>query len=231
MRAWKLFGLLPSMLLQRTRHHGRLGRSELEARADLFAAGDWAALLADQHEPSQRRQIGAFDGQADTERRGQAVQAKVRLNEISQARQCLTGAPLAPRNEATLQELRSKRPHQVMREVPADIRNHIPSSQIELDRDIFLDCLRSAPRGSSPGPGGMTYEVLKLCLDDESCTDLLSDADSCSRPSTYRSGGCLHAGSSDGSGEACGRSQRYCNWYNFQAPGCEDARATVLRRD
>ena len=43
---------------------------------------------------------------------------------------------------------------------------------VELDRKTFFDSLRSSPRGSSGGPGGRTYEHLKLLLDDNDATDL-----------------------------------------------------------
>ena len=40
-RAWKLFGLIPLMLLHRPRGSGSLGRDELAKRADDFAQGQW----------------------------------------------------------------------------------------------------------------------------------------------------------------------------------------------
>ena len=104
------------------------------------------------------------------------AETKVRLNEISQARQCLTGAPLAPRTEATFEELQSKRPREVLGELPGALRNREGRQALRLDRQKFADCLRSAPKGSSPGPGGMSYEFLKIALDDESLLDLLGDA-------------------------------------------------------
>ena len=46
-RAWKLFALIPLMLLHRPRGSGSLGRDELAKRADDFARGHWIALLRD----------------------------------------------------------------------------------------------------------------------------------------------------------------------------------------
>ena len=46
-RAWKLFGLVPIMLLHRPRHTGSVGRDELCHRADEFVRGRWAELLHD----------------------------------------------------------------------------------------------------------------------------------------------------------------------------------------
>ena len=45
-----------------------------------------------------------------------------------------------------------------------------------LDRPTFLTSLKSAPRGSSPGPGGCTYEHLKTLLDENDTTELLFGA-------------------------------------------------------
>ena len=82
------------------------------------------------------------------------------------ARQCLTGAALAPGTQETLHELQHRRPQVQQRAVPEEI--------LELDRSKVLANLRSAPRGSSPGPG--TYEHLKILLDDKDTTELLMSA-------------------------------------------------------
>ena len=45
--------------------------------------------------------------------------------------------------------------------------------RVNLDNTIFSKCLSSAPSGSAPGPGGCTYEMLKVCLGDAEATHLL----------------------------------------------------------
>ena len=40
----------------------------------------------------------------------------------------------------------------------------------------MADCLRTAPKGSSPGPGAMTYEHLRVLLDDPVAFEALADA-------------------------------------------------------
>ena len=40
-RAWKLFALVPMMLLHKVQGTGRVGRDELAARGDLFTRGRW----------------------------------------------------------------------------------------------------------------------------------------------------------------------------------------------
>ena len=44
-RAWKLFGLVPVMLLHRPRGTGSIGKDELVSRADDFVRGRWIDLL------------------------------------------------------------------------------------------------------------------------------------------------------------------------------------------
>ena len=46
-------------------------------------------------------------------------------------------------------------------------------SPLALDMKIFAKCLRTAPAGSSAGPGGCSNEMLKVCLDDQETCQLL----------------------------------------------------------
>ena len=77
-----------------------------------------------------------------------------------------------PRTKETLHELQHRRPHVQQRAVPEEIFEHERERPVSLDRSKFLDSLRSAPRGFSPGPGGRTYEHLKTSLDDTDTTEL-----------------------------------------------------------
>ena len=47
----------------------------------------------------------------------------------------------------------------------------LPERPVQLKRAGFIECLKGAPRGSSSGPGGMTYEHLKVLLDQEDALD------------------------------------------------------------
>ena len=86
-------------------------------------------------------------------RRADAACRKVQMGEVSRARQCLTGAALAPGSEATFTEMQSRRPQEVQCRIPREILDFVPESPIVVDRKIFLKSLKSAPRGASPGPG------------------------------------------------------------------------------
>ena len=85
---------------------------------------------------------------------------------MSGARQELTGATLAPKNDDTLRDLQGRRPQERIREIPAEVLNFVPGQVLVLDATVFSKCLASAPVGSAPGPGGCTNEMLKVCLDD-----------------------------------------------------------------
>ena len=251
-QAWKLLGLFPSLLLRRPRSQGKLGRDELERRAELLAAGNWSTLLDERREAinvlardrshgshardtqldslsTQLDSLSTSGGSAskscgntivddtltptlrafhpdhaaeemsqagvgaaetdwrtideekqtsslDATRRARNAEYKVRLNEISQARQALTSAPVAPRRTHTFDELQGKGPKDVIREIPANVRDCEGEDPLQLDRYLLIDCLKTAPRGSSGGPGGMAYEFFKFCLEDDSCIALLFDA-------------------------------------------------------
>ena len=97
-----------------------------------------------------------------SEHRGEKAAQKVWLGEITCARQCLTGAPLAPGNDNTFNELQRKRPQEVVRELPEHVRAFTPETPLVVNKEILLKSLKSSPRGSSPGPGGCTYEHLKV---------------------------------------------------------------------
>ena len=89
------------------------------------------------------------------------------------ATQELVGSPLAPKNEETLRELLERRPQVATREIPREVLDFSPPAPLELNFKLFSNCLRSAPAGSSPGPGGCTNEMLKVCLDDQETLQLL----------------------------------------------------------
>ena len=175
-RAWKLFGLVPIMLLHRPRHTGSVGRDELCHRADEFVRGRWADLLNDAQDHAVRQPRRSPHGHDDKARRGAAAQSRVQRGQVSRGRHELTGAPLAPRNNVTLEELRRQRPQEQQSAIPQEVLEFSPGSPLQFQRHVFVDCLKSAPSGSAPGPGGCTYELLRVCLDDHETLDLLCSA-------------------------------------------------------
>ena len=109
---WKLFLLIPFLLLRRPTAEGRIGNKELSIRFDRFSNGQWSILLSDSFKACQ------FDRQRihrpnTAERRATAVCQKVRLGEEIRARQCLIGAALVPGNDQTFEELQSRHEQEV----------------------------------------------------------------------------------------------------------------------
>ena len=83
----------------------------------------------------------------------------------------LEGADLAPGSEATLHALRNPaiRPNRPREPVPP-VPPHRP---FELDEGLFGKSLRSAKRGASGGPSGMTWKHLRPLLERSRDTHLL----------------------------------------------------------
>ena len=136
----------------------------------------WLDLLNAASANEAQGRTGGATPPLSMERRGQLAEQSVRLGEVSRGRQNLVGAELAPFTEATRQQLQSKRPREQQRPLPEMVRNFQPERALQLDRQTFIDALRSAPRGSAPGPGGTTYDHLKVLLDDEALLNGLGDA-------------------------------------------------------
>ena len=172
-RAWKAFALIPLMILNRPRGLGSIGKQELVERANKFARGQWIELLEGARQAlSSTRRVTQLEGSEELRRRGLNACSRVKQGQVSRARQELVGASLAPKNLETLAQLQNRRPQMQVREIPVEVLASNPTP-VNLDVATFTKCLASAPSGSAPGPGGCTYEMLKLCLDDAETSHLL----------------------------------------------------------
>ena len=69
--------------------------------------------------------------------------------------------------------MQNRRPQEVIRALPEEVLRFEPDTPIGLNKKIFLNSLRSAPRGASPGPGGCTYEHLKSFVEEVDLMELL----------------------------------------------------------
>ena len=160
------------MLLHRPRGTGSVGREELARRAGDFAHGRFSLLLrgASRAVELQRCTRDA----ADTfERRGRAAQSRVEAGQVSRARQELVGASLAPKTQATLDELQGKRPT-----ASATDSSHCPHIRPQTSIAVGFQPLHkisseNAPSGRSPGLGGCSNEMWRVCLDDYEVFQLL----------------------------------------------------------
>ena len=115
LRAWELFVLEPIFC--------STGHEELE----LLAGVNWP--IERRSSPGALREEALRNTAAhprgrpersdaeESERRGKAAKARVQRGQVSWARQELTGAALAPKNEATSRELRARRPQEQLRQI------------------------------------------------------------------------------------------------------------------
>ncbi len=162
-RAWKLFLLLPRMLLSRTKMKGEEGKAEFFSRVRAFHRGEWVKLVQQARLPKRKK---AQRGGTDVEAKLRAAENRARLGELSHARQELVGTPLAPRTMETYYKLAdpSTRPQQPRSlERLRQVCQFQPNSFVDLDYRSFVSNVRSSPRGKSGGLSGMRNEHLK-CL-------------------------------------------------------------------
>ena len=95
-RAWKLFLLLPRMLLHKPPRGGLVPRQQLEERFAAFAVGRWAELFrasreADVQASAQKVRRRRREYTDDLSRRAQRAVSFVQMGELSAARQALEG--------------------------------------------------------------------------------------------------------------------------------------------
>ena len=104
-RAWKLFLLLPRMLLSRTKYQGEDGKAEFFSRFRAFKRGDWVTLVLQARRPKRKKQSQRVEVDP-VQAKLRAAEQRARLGEISHARrQELVGTPLAPRTMETYWKL------------------------------------------------------------------------------------------------------------------------------
>ena len=170
--AWKMFGMLPVLLLRKPRCQGRVGEEELCLRFDKFASGEWWELLreAEQTLRQDAQQVRRLT--EDTpERRAEAACQKVKLGEVSRARQCLTGASLAPRTvdvwcdaEQEASGGREEHPTKII----CDFEPDVP---VQVD-EVPEKCTE----GVVPWTWRVHFEHLKKWIDDVDTMNLLFEA-------------------------------------------------------
>ena len=103
MRAWKLWFLLPRLLLHRSPGVKKLPKQDWVARIAAFNEGRWLELLRKARQvqpPSHDPSLDTFEARADRSR--QRARHLVHLGELSAARQALVASPLAPGTVETL---------------------------------------------------------------------------------------------------------------------------------
>ncbi len=171
-RAWKLFSLVPRLLLHRPPGERFVPKEELGRRCERFAAGRWTELLG---ESCAVREPRIRSSRPSEEQRALRAEMFVELGELSSGRQSLESAELAPGNQATLDALQGPRPTRPRDPLPAAVRDFVPDRRFRLDSERFVRNLRGARRGAAAGPSGLTSDHLKVLLEDDVALDLLHE--------------------------------------------------------
>ena len=173
-RGWKVFLLLPRLLLYRPPRGGNVHKGKLAQRFDDFFQGRWRDLLAasrqcaEKASVAQRRKRRRQRPDEELQRRAGRALSLVQMGELSSGRHALEGASLALGTRQTSAALRdpNRRPP-----VPSDplaqvITDHQPMESFALDAQRFASNLRSSRRRAAAGVSGMTTNHLRPVLDD-----------------------------------------------------------------
>ena len=172
--SWKLFLLIPQMLLRPTQARGQEGKAIYAQRMAAFDAGQWGELLAEAASESDRPRGRKIDRRANSEELIQEqVQRKIEKGELSRARLQLESRGLAPGTPATLAQLRNEdlRPRTLTAPLPDGLQEFEPRSQVRLSSRAVMAALRSAGRGSARDLAGMRFEHLRVLLEDDDSWD------------------------------------------------------------
>ena len=171
-RAWKLFFLLPRMLLTRPPRGGKISPRKLEERIARFTEGRWIDLVEESVEVcavARTVVVRKRRHHTDQDRKVARAERLVMLGELSSAKQVLESGDLAPGNLSTLRALTDpeKRPPVPREPVPRELLSRRPVAPFQLDEDKLALNIRKARRGAAPGPSGMTSEHLFPLLESE----------------------------------------------------------------
>ena len=166
-RVWKLFLLLPRILLHRPPIGGKQGK--LLERFTEFSRGQWIQLLTISFDCADRAMVSQSrrrrTQQDSVERRADRAEALVCTGELSAGRQALEGAPVAP-DDKMLRELRNpvRRPPQLRAPLSEDLQTAQPEIPIQLGQGLLVKNLKSAQLGA---------EHLRPLLDSEADCEVL----------------------------------------------------------
>ena len=153
-RGWKLFVLLPRMLLFRPPRRGLIPKQRI---FDRFAAARKGSI--------RRRRT-----QTDSlEKRAERAQMLILMGKVSAGPHALDGAAVAPGTQDALNQLR-RRPQVPREPVPPELMRS--ENLFNLDHDLFTKNLKCARRGAAGGLSGTTAEHVKPILDNTGDTEL-----------------------------------------------------------
>ena len=158
LRGWKLFILIPRMLLFRPARGGKVPKNQLLDMLSKFVNGQWLDLLGKSQEASEN--AARLRSRDDVEKGVERAEALISMGEISAAHQALEGSLLAPGKQDTLDALKdeNRQPPVPHDPIPEDVLRSVPERPFELEKEEFLHSLRTAHRGAAGRPSGMRTE-------------------------------------------------------------------------
>ena len=164
---WKALLLMIRLILHPVGAWGRDGAEELQKRITWWDQGRFQQL----HD--QSRSVTSRQNNLRRNRTGTAdielATGLIERGQLSKAAKLLTSNGLAPGSASTLAQLRDpeKRPPSLTAPLPSEALNYCPQGPLQLDKNKLLTKLRSAKRGSAPGPSGCRIEHLKPLVEDD----------------------------------------------------------------
>ena len=140
-RAWKLFFLVPRMLLMPTLRGGDGGRRELNRRVRLFDAGEWTCLIAETRSRVLTEYRKPLPDESRNINRAEKLVAK---GELSHAARELTSNEVAPGTPQTYAELSNPllRPPAPFTPIPERALNKSVARDIKVEFELFVTTLR-----------------------------------------------------------------------------------------
>ena len=154
-QAWKLFLLLPAMLLRHTKQSGKAGRSERKRRFADFWSGRWDKLLEYSHKAWLQKSVSE-------ENVFNNVIKHAQQGNLSRAFQLLQPQKHAPDSAVTIQKLKDLHPS------PKGPSLHKPTTGPfefkEISDEHLIEAIVSAKKKSAPGVTGWSFELLRFLL-------------------------------------------------------------------
>ena len=154
-RGWKLFMMLPRMLLHRPPRGGLIPRHKLVHLFEMFSRGEWwdPQFVPVQHVMSRRQRVAVAGGdiQAMIWSPGQLERRcwSIWWNSLPQDRRW-RGLPSPGSNQTLTTFSDLAKPLPVLRNPILDeVLHHVPGSLFQLDEDRLIKILRSAWRGAA----------------------------------------------------------------------------------
>ncbi len=166
---WKLFFLLPRMLLSPLSRGGRASSKQVKSLYHQFLNFEWGSLAKfNESQPSKT----TVDNRLETRK---AALRLIRCGELSRASRVFMSSGLAPPTSQTVKKLSDKHPKS-KKEIS---QRKYTSDQISLSRSQLFKAIQSSPNGSGTGPSGWRYEHFRVLLENEELADCLYFACSC----------------------------------------------------